>query len=476
MMKRKIIRLLACLALALLYVFLARPSQAATVAAPTAFDRFMGLATGAGKTTVTLGSNGTPLVAPGVPTIETDGGLPKVTTTGSVVNPAGNRVAVTAVARVPAAQIAAATGRLAVNLGLKFAAVIGAGVVLYDFAKEVNMILSRNPDGTLKVEKVNPELCTVAPCFTYRYTTDLWSGGALSTAELPTRQAACAALVPLITQGFTVNPNTRGWTESNPHVIGNDCWSDTTDGNGNSLGSHTRGPGYVKSVAPSPYTTLPSTQQEFIDAVAAKSGWPSTSKVGQMLEESAAQTGVKVGVGPLTVTGPSTSPGTAKTTTKADGSTVTATTTHNHTYSGDTISTATTTVVNNYNPTTNITTTETTVDTPPKEDTPEDTSISDTALPDLPKLYTPKYPDGITGVWNTKKTALTSTPLANLASQLMPSVPAGGTCPVWNLPLNIGPWAYGVRNVAPACIIWDWCKVFIIAGALFLARALIFGG
>jgi hypothetical protein len=476
MMKRKVIRLLACLVLALLYVFVARPSLAATVAAPTAFDRFMGLATGAGKTTVTLGSNGTPLVAPGVPTIQTDGGLPKVTATGSMVNPAGNRVAVTAVGRVPAAQIAAATGRLAVNLGLKTAAFIGAGVVLYDFAKEINFILSRNPDGTVKVEKTDPNICTVAPCFTYRHDGQNYNGVAYTTGEQPSREAACSRFIAVKNDNVNSSPFTQGYYFTGPALRGIECFADLYNKEGVFQDNLSNGIATATPTAPASSSSVPSSQQEFVDAVAAKSGWPISSKVGQVLEESASQTGVKVDAGPLTVTGPATSPGTVKNTTKADGSTVTATTTHNHTYSGDTISTATTTVVNNYNPTTNITTTETTVETPPKEDTPEDTSISDTALPDLPKLYTPKYPDGITGVWTTKKTALTSTPLANLASQLMPSVPAGGTCPVWNLPLNIGPWAYGVRNVAPACIIWDWCKVFIIAGALFLARALIFGG
>ncbi|WP_411878214.1 hypothetical protein [Polaromonas sp. YR568] len=161
---------------------------AAPVAAPTAFDRFMSLATGSGKTTVSLGSDGTPLAAPGVPRLETDGGLPKATATGSVVNPAGNRVPVTATARVPAAEVAGATGRLFGKLAKSAAVYLGVGLALYDFAKEMNFILSRNPDGSIDVKKSDPSVCSEAPCYEYNITD--YSGH--SGPFFSTPQGACA--------------------------------------------------------------------------------------------------------------------------------------------------------------------------------------------------------------------------------------------------------------------------------------------
>ena len=452
---------------------------AATVAAPSAFDKFMGLATGAGKTTVTLASDGTPLAAPGVPTITTDGGLPKATATGSITNPAGNRVPVSAVGRVPAAEIGAATGRMLFRLGLKAAAVIGAGIVLYDFAKEINFILSRNPDGTVKVEKVDPDLCTVAPCFTYRHNYTAYDGTQLTTGEQPSRQAACVAAAAMGTIANSHSPFVRGYTQRNPRLVGNDCWTDSYDAKGSYVGTGSAGAATQTSVAPSPYTTLPSSQQEFIDAVAAKSGWPTSSKVGEMLEESAAQTGVKVKTEPMTVTGPATSPGAQKVTQNTTNNTTkTENTTYNHTYNGDTINTTTVTVTNITNTTTGEPiSSETATETPDKEEDPPKVDVTDTPLPSQPKLYTPKYPNGLEGVWTQQKANLNATPLANLVGKLMPNVGSTGTCPVMNVDLTLAVWAdFGTKDLAPPCYVWDWARLIILVGALLLARALIFGG
>lgn len=117
-----------------------------------------------------------------------------------------------------------------------------------------------------------------------------------------------------------------------------------------------------------------------------------------------------------------------------------------------------------------VTTGTTTTDTPPVD------SASDTPLPDQPKLYTPKYPDGLIGVWTAKKAALMTSPLLNLVSGLMPSVPDGGSCPTWMLSLDVGIADFGVHDVAPPCWIWGFAKVVVIVSALLLARALIFGG
>lgn len=122
--------------------------------------------------------------------------------------------------------------------------------------------------------------------------------------------------------------------------------------------------------------------------------------------------------------------------------------------------------------TTKDTTTPTKPDTPPVPD-----PATDTPLGDQPKLYTPKYPRGLEGVWSDQKDALKNTPLARLAPNLMPTVASGGTCPSMPVNLTFSTWAsFGVHDVAPPCVVWDWGKAIIILSALLLARALVFGG
>lgn len=107
----------------------------------------------------------------------------------------------------------------------------------------------------------------------------------------------------------------------------------------------------------------------------------------------------------------------------------------------------------------------------------QDALAVDSPMPAAPKLYKPSYPNGIAGVWADRKAQLTSAPLTNLMSGLMPSVASGGSCPTMYINLNLTSWAmYGVKDVAPPCYLWDWGKAIIILSALLLARALIFGG
>lgn len=106
----------------------------------------------------------------------------------------------------------------------------------------------------------------------------------------------------------------------------------------------------------------------------------------------------------------------------------------------------------------------------------EKVEVTDKPLPDQPKLYEPKYPDGITGVWNSKLQEIKATPLFNLAPSLLPNVSAG-SCPSWKVDLSIDGWTNaGLQDVSPPCWVWDVAKLVIIASALLLARRLIFGG
>ena len=186
------------------------------------------------------------------------------------------------------------------------------------------------------------------------------------------------------------------------------------------------------------------------------------------------------------VTGPATVDGAKTVTQNPDGSKTT--TQEKKTYQYDDTGKATETGSQKVTTKTNAdgtdggTTTETKTDGPDNStqtptDGSQDTPPVDSALPGLPKLYTPKYPDGLTGVWRDRQAALNSSPLMSLKSQLLPSIGGGGSCPAWNIDLTFASWSsYGTTNVAPPCWVWDFGKVVVILSAMFLARALIFGG
>lgn len=124
-------------------------------------------------------------------------------------------------------------------------------------------------------------------------------------------------------------------------------------------------------------------------------------------------------------------------------------------------------------------TTSTTVEKPgtSTEVKPPEPPPTDTPLPGQPKLYTRKFPNGLTGVWAAQRDLMTGTPLFNLAKGLMPTVAMSGSCPKMPINLTFSSWAsFGTKDVAPPCQVWDWGKAIVIVSALLLARSLIFGG
>lgn len=222
------------------------------------------------------------------------------------------------------------------------------------------------------------------------------------------------------------------------------------------------------------------TPEQFMDRFNNKNDWAPDRPLPDLFKQA-----VKSGADPVEATGVSVSgppsrqvsqstTTNAPMTTGAQPTQTTNTTTNNYTYEGSrvTISNQTTSsTTNNAGDVTN--TTSTTTDTNP---TPED-AATDTALPALPKLYTPKYPGGMAAVWQTQRDALSSSPLFTIAKQLMPSVSAGGNCPTMPVNLSFSTWAnFGVKDVAPPCYVWDWGRAICIISACLLARRLIFGG
>lgn len=132
-----------------------------------------------------------------------------------------------------------------------------------------------------------------------------------------------------------------------------------------------------------------------------------------------------------------------------------------------------TSITNNITNVTNIVNTETKTEDKPPEDT-----ATDTPLVGIPELYKQKYPDGISGVWNSFKTKFNQTPFVNLIHQLTPNIPSGGSCPAWTIDLSWTPGgSMGVYRLGDDyCFIWPILKIIIIITALFTARRLVFGG
>jgi hypothetical protein len=386
--------------------------------------------------------------------VKTDGGMPKVDGEHSARNPSGNPVKVKATARLPGTAVAKAVGKaIAKNL----IPGVAVATAIKEVADELGFILDKKPDGQIDVSKSNPlATCHVTyPNNTYANTPSV------TTTRYCVRTSSTTTTY---SYGLSHSSSQFGW----PGVSFPCGYKSCATGALETAGGTT----------PASNVTLgepiPSTHQEFLDAIASKSGWPSSSAIKRVLDDSLTTGPVAVS-GPITVSGPATSPGTSSQTQKADGNTETKTTTHNHNYAGNTVTTTTTTVINNYNPTTNITTTETTTGTSaPAEQDPADVA-NDTPLPELPKLYEPKYPAGPSKVWADRKADFMASPLLGLVTLLTPNIgPAG--CPQFSLSLDLSIINFGVYNTGPPCYVWEFCAVVILVTALFLSRRLIFGG
>jgi len=94
-------------------------------------------------------------------------------------------------------------------------------------------------------------------------------------------------------------------------------------------------------------------------------------------------------------------------------------------------------------------------------------------LPAAPgSWYTSKYPGGINGVWDARKTQLFATPLGGALANM--SVPEGsGSEPVWQFTL----WGInGTHSLSLPSWIWAVVKAILLLSAAFACRRIIFGG
>lgn len=87
-------------------------------------------------------------------------------------------------------------------------------------------------------------------------------------------------------------------------------------------------------------------------------------------------------------------------------------------------------------------------------------------------FYDSAYPDGISGVWDNHKAALSQTSFVSAITGLVPSIGSAGVCPSWSIPV----WGGGTAELQPPCMIWPLLRVIFLITSLFTARSLIFGG
>jgi hypothetical protein len=385
------------------------------------------------------------------------GGKLAISPTRSLTLDAGRVVDVVPKYKLPGA----AVGKALTNFAKKLITPLVVGVAIYDLARDLGFNLD-NSSGASTVSKNDPLICSSAPC--YEYSTRTWSSTSnTATGYFPTRAQACEAY----RASFPIN----GFAPYTVFQSSSDCIVKDKNGSQAPIGSYAS-----RSVSPSAPGYLPSSMQELEDAIASQSGWPSNSKVVQAVKDAVAS-GESIPLpAPESVTGPASVPGptSTKTTPAQNGDpakTVTTSTTTNITYEGNKVTTnnITTTVTNTTINGEPVTTTET-------EETEPEATPTDSANPDLPKLYERKYPNGLTGVWTTRKAELMATSLPNLIGSLSPTITGSGGCPQFSIPLDIGPWHWGTYNLGPSCAVWEFIKLCVLIGAAFLVRALVFGG
>lgn len=236
----------------------------------------------------------------------------------------GVNVTANMVGEISKPNAAAAIGRFAA----KVVAPLAFGVALWDLAKELGFTASNKPNGAPGAD-FTKSFSTID--ILKDYSTDggnSWHGssGAACASFITRTQASYAGFEP---------PRTLVQTQSAPTCKGNIIL-----------------PGYgVLGIEQYTYEVRekqitggreePATLQEFLDAIAAKSGWPGSSALA-LATKQAIQSGETAPVVPKTVTGPATGPSTVTTT--DDGQKITTKTkTPKYTYAGPKVTTTTTT-------------------------------------------------------------------------------------------------------------------------------------
>lgn len=321
--------------------------------------------------------------------------------------------------------VVAASGVTGANLwaGLKAASAIGASLVggpwgvAFLGAGAVLDWMTRagvrpNPDGSGTLQRSDPTVCTVAPCYNYKDVADM---NPPNNTLFPSLDAACSAYVANYSARFPADGAQylgTGGTPGSPLcrllILGT---------------NYTYAPSPV-SVPPSSATWLPASMDDIAPYMQAVQ--PSPNVVQQILN-----TGATLQTEPVTVTAPSTVVGPTTTTQNADGTKTVTTTTYNFSTAGDTITnTGPTTTTTTYNADNSVKSTSTSTTAPGPNDQPAQTDCD-------------KFPD------NVACTKLGTPPLAErlpsspVAISLTPSVfTSSAGCPAdIVVPVHVGPFS-----------------------------------
>lgn len=207
-----------------------------------------------------------------------------VTETGAVALRDGRKANLTATRLATAAEAAAPIGRFLA----KVATPLVVGVAVYDLAKELGFTLGRDTSGQLTTTKNDSSLCTVAPCYEYYAGSTWFRSYSAAAVDWANRASAAPSSWNYTIQnsyhaGYVYNATRKSDGATQYGLVSNLTWRSAS----------------VQTAA-----EIAATQQELVDAIAAKSGWPSTSALARTVSD-AVKSGESMSVSPGSITGPS---------------------------------------------------------------------------------------------------------------------------------------------------------------------------
>ena len=235
--------------------------HAQTVSA-TPFQIFMAQATTFGPSTVGFSSTGAPLVSSAspvwsAPSFSQGGGA--IVTTASKVAIGGKSIDVVVKGAATGQAVGAALGKFAAKVFTP----LTVGVALYDLAKELGFTASNKLGGGTAFKKLD---ANGGNCYISESLHRCVSGAQMCAADYPTSTSV------VYTNGYAECFGQGSFYGSRPPVAG-------------------------------PPVEVDATPQDFVDAIAAQSGWPSTSHLAPAVE-AAIKAGETIEARPTQVTGP----------------------------------------------------------------------------------------------------------------------------------------------------------------------------
>ena len=320
-------------------------AQSQTVSRDAAFGRFMGTVTGAGQTTVSYGSSGVPLASPSTSTLATDGGANLLhTRTGRLTNPSGVDYTVTGTGRYNGAKLAPTLIKAA-----KVLPALGTGIAIYDLFQEVGVTANRAADGTTSFTRMQG---ATVPGFDGASCDQMAAAGPAGTRVYsPGLNRTYMVLYPPAAGGSSFPP---GWMSDGGCVFGG--WP--------LISGFGAGKAFIAGDA---RLNGPATETDVANAIASRSGWPTSSALPRAIVQAVDATGDSIAPDSVTVTGPATTTGPARTVVNADGTRQVSTPTHNHTYNTNNVTTTTTTTIQNFNSSNVLQSTSTVTETPAQQ-------------------------------------------------------------------------------------------------------------